>query len=127
MVEWLFAFRMYVPSAKIEKLDKIDTLRKLIEDLMKKRGNFEGSQSGEAKGFFKRLSDLFSHGKKREDEENKDSMKIMTEEDMNKIQSYERQLELLITDECLLCGSISIETIDMPFDSPEEVSWAMNC
>ncbi len=46
-------------------------------------------------------------------------------EDRELTKVYDSQLELLLTEECVLCSDMFIEGVDIPFDSQEEYEWAV--
>lgn len=37
----------------------------------------------------------------------------------------EDKLKLLLKDECVLCGSVYIDSVDRPFDSDRESQWSI--
>lgn len=49
----------------------------------------------------------------------------LTPEAYRVLEIYYKQLEELLVGECLMCGSLAVETIDVPFDSYDEFQWAL--
>lgn len=118
----LFEYKMYVPLKKMHKLERINNFMKKIEALSKqKEEGEEDEEEQENKGFLNSLGSLFTRGKKPADTKKL----ILSPEDEETKRIYEQQLELVLTDECVMCGSVFIESVDMPFDLAEECVWTI--
>eukprot|EP01022_Parablepharisma_sp_SALTPOND_P000883 TRINITY_DN105194_c3_g1_i1.p1 TRINITY_DN105194_c3_g1~~TRINITY_DN105194_c3_g1_i1.p1 ORF type:complete len:1042 (-),score=138.06 TRINITY_DN105194_c3_g1_i1:6642-9767(-) len=128
LVDWMFEFKMYVPKFKLARLERINEFMKKVAVLEKKREEEENElmleqQQNEPKGFLSTLGGLFMRSKSKHTEEQKQP--VMSAEDQETLKLYEHQLEVLLTDDCMLCGNLFIESVDVPFDSSEECVWAI--
>ncbi len=121
----MFKYRLYMNKSRIEKLDRIEMLRKRMEGLLQKRGvplqqgqdqdSTQALMGGDGSEVLTQISDLLK---------SRTEMRLQAD-DYQLLEWYDKQLEELLTDDCILCGTLFIETVDMPFDSPEECVWTL--
>jgi len=127
LTEWMFELRMYISKYKQTRLERIYNFMKRMDCLRKKsmgeeQESNEGKQAG-SRSFFNNLEGLFTRQKTKYPEEQKKVQ--ISEEDQETLKVYEKQLEGLLTEDCILCGHLYIEGIDVPFDSSEEFVWTI--
>lgn len=125
LIEWIYAFKQYIPSGKHEKLERIEILSRKIKALQKKRDEVIAKEEGgeENTGFFNAIGGMFSGKRAKKLEE--ENISGLNPEEADSLRIFEKQLENLLSDECLICGALFIETLDMPFDSPDEIYWML--
>ena len=89
----------------------------------RKREEEEEERAGqESKGFLNTIGNLFLRSRAKPIEETRAA--VLSPEDQETLRTYEYQLEMLLSEDCMLCGNLFIEGVDLPFDSAEEFSWA---
>ena len=52
-------------------------------------------------------------------------IKLKEFKNCDEIATLNKQLDELLASECILCGSIMIDNLDLPFDSKNEPSWIL--
>ena len=109
-------------KSKIEKLERIEIFRQKMQKLLSKKGFAEEAASGA--GVLSHVTKLLKSERTGKKGEDAGGISLSTE-DYNTLEIYDKQLESLLSDECILCGGLFIETVDMPFDSPDEFLWAL--
>lgn len=120
-MEWLFDFKMHVGNDKIALLNKINQFMKRIESKTKVKE--EKTEEIEENVFIKTIGSFFAKNTSKKSVEPKALILTPEEEETKKL--YEKQLEAILSEECVICGSLYIESVDLPFDSPEEYAWAL--
>eukprot|EP00826_Nyctotherus_ovalis_P030497 TRINITY_DN24346_c0_g4_i1.p1 TRINITY_DN24346_c0_g4~~TRINITY_DN24346_c0_g4_i1.p1 ORF type:complete len:197 (-),score=55.79 TRINITY_DN24346_c0_g4_i1:150-680(-) len=136
LIEWMREFKMYVPKFKLTRLERIYSFMERMDFLKAKNTDEEQEpftnkvkeavneeKQGGSKGFFTSFENLFTRQKTRQQEEQKKTQ--ISEEDQETLRIYEHQLEAILTEDCILCGHLFIESVDVPFDSSEEFIWTI--
>ncbi len=116
---------MALPTGKSEKLDRIEFISKKINGINRKKREREAEEqqpTDEPRGLLSTLGSFFGGNKPKHVEE---KLSVLAPEEAEELNAAEKQLEALLADECFLCGSMFIETLDMPFDSSEEYVWSI--
>lgn len=107
-------------KARIERMEKIEMWENKVKKIIAKKR--KGFNPMDGKELYSALADAIRKHKDKPGEEN---MQEFSEEDRRNLEIYDHQIDNLVGDECILCGNIFIETLDMPFDSPEELVWTL--
>ncbi len=122
-MEWMFEYKAYVPKFKMARLERIDEFMKRVAAMGSRQKDTEEEEQ-ESKGFFNTIGNLFIRSKSSKPvEEPREPM--LSPEDQETMRAYEHQLEVLLTEDCMLCGNMLVEGVDIPFDSPEECAWTI--
>lgn len=132
-MKWISSLKMCTPSGKVKKLERIERVSEKIDELkqkakaaMAKSAEEQASESRSGGGsLLGSLGNLFFHNRDSNRNQEEEKISGLDPEDADMLKGLEKQLESLLTDECLLCGTLYIETLDMPFDSPEEYTWGI--
>jgi len=128
LLNWIQKFKMQIPTGKTEKLDRIESLSRKVNGLIMKKKEREAEmfaqreKEEENKGLFETIGNLFTRGNRNQLEE-KASMEVLTSDEAEFLNATEKQIDALLSNECLLCGTLLIETLDMPFDLGDEFGW----
>ena len=88
---------------------------------MKQKREAEQAQQ-EPKGILSSLRSFISRDRDNTDER----FNLLTPEEAQRLNVLENKQETLLSEECFLCGSAYIETLDMPFDSIDELNWIVS-
>jgi len=122
LIQKLFAHRSYGTRTKVEKLEVLEIFKQKMQILLRKRGfPIEMTQGIEVLNY---AAELLKRGKVEFNGEIKEIK--LSAEDYQVLGVYNSQLEGLLTDECILCGNMFIDTLDMPFDSADESLWVIS-
>eukprot|EP00826_Nyctotherus_ovalis_P020515 TRINITY_DN16457_c0_g1_i2.p1 TRINITY_DN16457_c0_g1~~TRINITY_DN16457_c0_g1_i2.p1 ORF type:complete len:542 (+),score=128.02 TRINITY_DN16457_c0_g1_i2:239-1864(+) len=126
IIRWLFECKAYVAKSKLSRLQSIMTFMKRVEEMERKREESEAAtDQSDIKGFFNTIGNLpilsFMRPRTRAVEETKKvEMNVVNQE---KLRKCEEDLEAILSEDCILCGTLFIESVDAVFESPEENSW----
>ena len=112
-------FAKCMNASKVEKLDRIIGIQARMHKTLTKKGIPERALSEE-----EIVTTVTRLLKKKRSGQKIDKL-IVTEEDYQRLELFDRQLDYYLKDECLLCGELIIETIDMPLDSVDELQWTI--
>jgi hypothetical protein len=107
-------------KASIQILEKLQLYEKnIVKILGKRKGGFIPRNEKE---IYDRLSEALQKHKQKIDDEN---MANLSPNDFKDLEIYDKKVDALVGDECIMCGYVFIETLDMPFDSVKEVEWTL--
>lgn len=104
------------------KFKKVVEIKQRI-DVLRKRKDFSNIQTNEEnseRGTF--FSNLFTSSSTNRT--NSTNNLAITTEELNEFNELEKQFSALLSEECVLCGDIMVESISYPFKSPtDKFSW----
>jgi len=127
LLDWMLEYKIYIPKYKLRRLETISEFMRGVGYMPKKDGTVIESDSSsdliEPKGFLNTLGNFFTKQKMKEVEEQKEQK--LSKEEQEILKRYESQLEILLTEDCILCGHFFMDSIDLPFDSSQEFSWTI--
>ena len=122
IIDKMLEFKAYIPKKKITKLQNIVSFMQKIKEIRRRKDeNEQVLDQGDFIGFLNTLGNLFMKTRPRLVEEQK-RVEISVK-DQERLKEYEQELERLLSEYCILCGSFFIETVDATFDSSKERTW----
>ncbi len=107
---------------RVEKLDRLELYKLKMQDVLVRKG-LPGS-GGTGKELVESVDAILGpHRGDRRRKEERDP-RIEPEEYLY-LEMCEGKLEELLAEECIICGDIGVEKLDVPFDSADEFAWAL--
>jgi len=117
LLDWYDNYRIYMSKAKVEKMETMEAYKKQMRQrLVTRKIPILG---GSTKNLIEAI-DLALESRKLPE-----NGRTLDEDDCKYLEILEKKFEILLGGECILCGDIAIEKVDVVFDSEEEPQWAI--